>query len=42
MVAHFLAKYARHIVEDMYWIEDTPTPTVDALYQYLLHINEWL
>ena len=40
MVAHSLAKYARDIVEDMYWIEDTLPPMVDALYQDFLHISE--
>ena len=40
MVAHSLAKYARNIIDDIYWIEDTPPPTVDALYQDSLYINE--
>lgn len=40
MVAHSLAKYARNIIDDIYWIEDTPPPTADALYQDSLHINE--
>ena len=40
MVAHSLAKYARNIIDDIYWIEDTPPPTADALYQDSLHISE--
>ena len=40
MVTHSLAKYARNIFDDMYWIEDTPPPVADALYQDSLHINE--
>ena len=26
MVAHTLAKHARNLVDDLYWIEDTPPP----------------
>lgn len=40
MVAHSLAKYARNIIDDIYWIEDTPPLAADALYQDSLHINE--
>ena len=40
MVAHSLAKHARNLLEDLYWIEDTPPPTTDALYYDSLHINE--
>lgn len=40
MVAHSLEKHAKNLINDMYWIEDTPPPTVDALYQDSLHINE--
>ena len=42
MVAHSLAKNGRNIVNDLYWVEDTPPPAVEALYQDLLHLNEWL
>ena len=38
MVAHILAKHARNLVDDLYWIEDTPLPLADALYS--LYINE--
>ena len=39
-VAHALAKYASSLIEDLYWIEDTPLPLADALYYDSLHINE--
>ncbi|XP_075645801.1 uncharacterized protein LOC142616956 [Castanea sativa] len=32
-VAHVLAQYARIIVEDLYWIEDSPPPVIEQLYQ---------
>ena len=32
MVAHALAKHARNLIDDLYWIEDTPPPVADALY----------
>jgi len=40
MVAHSLARHARTISDETYWIEDSPPPAVDALYQYFLHINQ--
>ena len=40
MVAHSLARFARNIGEDMYWMEDEPPPIVDALHHDSLHINE--
>ncbi|XP_050248584.1 uncharacterized protein LOC126695819 [Quercus robur] len=40
MVAHSLAQHARNISDEMYWLEDSPPPTMDALYQDFLHINE--
>ena len=40
MVAHSLARQARSINDEMYWMEDSPPPAVDALYQDYLHINE--
>ena len=40
MVAHSLAKHARNLLEDLYWIEDTPPLAVNALYCDSLHINE--
>ena len=40
MVAHSLARFARNIVEDLYWMEDEPLPVVDALLHDRLHINE--
>ncbi|KAL4600852.1 hypothetical protein ACB092_11G229600 [Castanea dentata] len=30
--AHSLAKHARNLLDDTYWIEDTPPPAADALY----------
>ena len=32
MVAHSLARHARNISDEMYWLEDSPPPAVDALY----------
>ena len=42
MVAHSLASYAKNLSDEMYWLEDSPPPAVEALYQDSLHINEWL
>ena len=40
MVAHSLARHARAISDEMYWMKDSPPPAVDALYQEILHMNE--
>ena len=40
MVAHSLARFARNIVDALYWMEDEPPPAVDALHYDHLHINE--
>ena len=40
MVAHSLASYAKNLSDEMYWLEDSPPPAVEALYQDSLHINE--
>ena len=40
MVAHSLAKYAKNITNVVYWVEDSPPPTMEALYQDSLHIIE--
>ncbi|KAL0001482.1 hypothetical protein SO802_015263 [Lithocarpus litseifolius] len=40
VVAHSLAKHARNLNDNMYWIKDTPPPAADALYHDSLHINE--
>ena len=37
---HTLAKHARNLINDVFWIEDNPPPTEDALYYDSLHINE--
>ena len=39
-VAHGLARYAKYIKEDMYWIEDNPPPVLKALYYDLSHLNK--
>ena len=31
-VAHSLARFARHLREDIVWLEDSPPPTLEALY----------
>ena len=40
MVAHSLAKYAKNITDVVYWIDDSPPPAVEALYQNSLHVSE--
>ena len=40
MVAHSLARYAKNLSDEMYWLEDSPPLAVEALYQDSLHINE--
>ncbi|XP_065631673.1 uncharacterized protein LOC136068448 [Quercus suber] len=40
MVAHTLAKHARNLITDLFWIEDTPPPAAVALYYDSLHLNE--
>ena len=35
-VAHVIAQHARNISNDMYWMEDSPPPTMEALYQDFL------
>ena len=42
MVAHSLARYAKNLSDEMYWLEDSPPLAVEVLYQDSLHINEWL
>ncbi|KAL0005020.1 hypothetical protein SO802_012581 [Lithocarpus litseifolius] len=39
-MAHSLARYAKNVVEDMYWLEDNPPPALDALYFDSLHLVE--
>ena len=38
-VVHSLARFAKNVVDDMYWLEDSPSPALDALYYDLLHLN---
>ena len=42
-IAHVLAQHARNIVDDMYWMEDSPPPALGTLYQdaILLCMNEF-
>ena len=37
-VAHGLARYAKYVKEDIYWIEDNPPPVLKALYYDLFRI----
>ena len=39
-VAHILAQYTRNIADELYWMEDSPPPVIEALYQNCLNINE--
>ena len=32
-VAHVIAQHARNISNDMYWMEDSPPPAMEGLYQ---------
>ena len=32
-VAHVLAQHARNSLYDLYWMENSPPPTMEALYQ---------
>ena len=40
MAAHSLVKYVKNIIDVIYWVEDSPPPVVEALYQDSLHIIE--
>ena len=31
-VVHSLARFARHLSEDIVWLEDSPLPALEALY----------
>ena len=35
-MAHSLARYAKNLSDEMYWLEDSPPPAVEALYQDIL------
>nr|XP_023901140.1 uncharacterized protein LOC112012993 [Quercus suber] len=35
-VAHALAQHARNLYYDLYWLEDSPPPALEALYQDLI------
>ena len=37
-VAHVLARNVKNTLDDMSWLEDSPPPVVDALYQDLINI----
>ena len=39
MVAHSLARFARNIVDALYWMEDEPPPAIDALHYDRLHTS---
>ena len=39
-VAHGLARYAKYVHEDMYWIEDNPPPVLEALYYDFSQLNK--
>ena len=39
-VAHSLARYANGLVEEVVWLEDSPSPALDALYFDLSFLNE--
>lgn len=37
-VVHSLARFAKHISDDVIWIEDSPPPALESLYFNLAHI----
>ena len=39
-VAHVLARYAKHLWEDIYWVEDAPPPALNALDHDSFKLNE--
>ena len=39
-VAHSSSRYAKNVIEDVYWMEDPPPQALDALYYDSLHLNE--
>lgn len=39
MVAHSLARYAKHIHDDVFWIEDSPPPSMEAMYSDFARIH---
>ena len=39
-VAHSLAKYARQVVEERVWLEESPPPPLEALYFDSCYFNE--
>ena len=39
-VAHSLARYAKTVDEELYWVEDIPLPAVEALYYDSQHLHE--
>lgn len=42
MVAYFLTRFAKNVVDDMYWLEDEPPPAIGILNHDHLRINEWV
>ena len=38
-MAHVLARYAKDVIEDIVWLEDTPPQAIEALYHDSLHLN---
>ena len=39
-VAHLLARHAKNVVEDIIWMEETPSPVVEAPYFDSMHLSE--
>ena len=39
-VAHVLAQHARNLEYDLYWLEDSPPPALEALYQDIILDNQ--
>ena len=38
-MAHVLARYAKDVIEDIVWLEDTPPPAIEALYHDYLTLK---
>ena len=41
-VAHSFSRFARLIDEDIIWMEESPSPAIDALYLDSISLNEWM
>ena len=38
-MAHVLARYAKDVIEDIVWLEDTPPPNIEEFYHDSFNLN---